>query len=257
MNTTNSILNHNVISQRYFYPRYVTLTNPFYVQSGNNQLSCYYHQINNPKKTIIFFHGNGEVVSDYLNYFDLKIESLGCSILFAEYRGYGLSSGNPSLVEMLDDVEAIIRSINVPLEEIVLFGRSVGSIYALHGASVFPNISGLIIESGISDVIARVLQMLSPEEIGTTEEELLEEGKKHFDHHQKIKAFQGHTLILHTKHDSLVHSSNAIDLYNWANEPKRLKLFEDGDHNDIGLVNEEAYFALLKEFINELSNKTN
>lgn len=176
----NSILNHSIISSKYFYPEYSSFLNPFYIKNYNTQLACYYHQINNPKKTIIFFHGNGEVVSDYIGYFDLKIESLGCSILFAEYRGYGLSSGNPSLVEMLDDVEVIIQSINVPLEEIILFGRSVGSIYVLHGASVFPNISGLIIESGISDVIARVLRMFSPEEIYTTEEELLEEGEKVF-----------------------------------------------------------------------------
>lgn len=248
----NSILNHSIISSKYFYPKYSSFTNPCYIKSDNTQLACYYHKADNPKKTIVFFHGNGEVVSDYIGYFDLKIENLGCSILFAEYRGYGLSSGNPSLVEMLDDVKVVIQSINVPSEEIVLFGRSVGSIYALHGASVFPNISGLIIESGISDIIVRVLRMLSPEEIGTTEEELLEEGKKYFDHHQKIKAFQGQTLILHTKHDSLVHSSNAIDLYNWANEPKILKLFEDGDHNDIGLVNEEEYFSLIRNFIGRL-----
>jgi len=40
------------------------------------------------------------------------------------------------MVSMLDDVEHIIKSIDVPMEEIVLFGRSVGSIYALYGANL-------------------------------------------------------------------------------------------------------------------------
>lgn len=249
----NSILNHNKISKKYFYPEYSSFKNPFYVQSGNNNLACYYHKIDKQKKTIIHFHGNGEVVSDYIDYFDQRIKELGCSILFAEYRSYGLSTGSsPSLVDMLDDVERIIKSIDIPLEEIVLFGRSVGSIYALHGASIFPNISGLIIESGISDVVSRVLRMVNPKDIRTTKELLQIEGEKYFNHKEKIKKFQGQTLIMHTKYDSVVSSDNATSLYTWANEPKELKLFENGDHNDIGYVNNDEYFLLINEFIEKL-----
>ena len=253
MKNKNSILNHKEISKKYFYPEYSSFKNPFYVKSGNNNLACYYHKIDNPKKTIIHFHGNGEVVSDYIDYFEHQIEDLGCSILFAEYRSYGLSTGDsPSLVDMLDDVEKIIESINIPLEEIVLFGRSVGSIYALHGASIFPNISGLIIESGISDVVTRVFKMVDPKDIRTTKKLLIIEGEKYFNHKEKIKKFQGQTLIMHTKYDSVVSSDNATSLYAWANEPKELKLFEDGDHNDIGYVNSDEYFLLIDEFIQKL-----
>ena len=38
--------------------------------------------------------------------------------------------------------------------------------------------------------------------------------------------------IKHTMYDSLVHASNARKLYEWATEPKQLKLFLDGDHNE-------------------------
>jgi len=71
-------------------------------------------------------HGNGEIVSDYIY---SKLSYLEYNILYAEYRGYGFSSGdNPSLVNILDDVEHIIKSIDTPLEDIILFGRSIGSI---------------------------------------------------------------------------------------------------------------------------------
>ena len=249
-----SILNHNNISRKYFYPEYAEFNNPFFVESGNNRLACYYHKIDNPKKTIIHFHGNGEVVAEYIDSsMPTKLEKMGCSILFAEYRSYGLSTGDkPSLVDMLDDVEEIIKSIKIPMEEIVLFGRSVGSIYALHGASIFPNIAGLIIESGISNVVTRVLKMVKPSSIGTTKEELLKEGTIYFDHKKKIKNFQGKTLIMHTKYDSLVSSINAEMLYSWADEPKELKLFLDGDHNNIMSINLEEYFASIAKFIDEL-----
>ena len=243
------LLDSDKVSKKYFYPRYESFENPYYVKSGDNQLACYYHKIENPKKTIIHFHGNGEVVSDYIGSFSQQIEALGCSILFAEYRGYGLSTGDsPSLVSMLDDVERIITSIDVPLEDIVLFGRSVGSIYALHGALVFPNISGLLIESGIADVATRVLKYMRKPK-SAIKEQMRVEGREYFDHEQKLKAFQGKTLILHTLYDSLVHASNARRLYEWADEPEQLKLFLQGDHNDIFFVNDEEYFRELEEFI--------
>jgi len=243
------LLNNNKISKKYFYPRYSSFKTPYYVKSGENKLACYYHKIENPKKTIIYFHGNGEVVSDYIDLFVPKVEALGCSILFAEYRGYGISTGDsPSLVGMLEDVKKIIESIDVPPEDIVLFGRSVGSIYALHGASVFPNVAGLVIESGIADVVSRILRLIrKPKTV--VKEQMREEGKIYFDHEKKIQSFHGQTLIMHTMYDSLVHASNARKLYEWANEPKQLKLFLDGDHNNIFFVNEEEYWEVLREFI--------
>jgi len=246
------LLNSEKVSKIYFYPRYSNFKQPYYVESGDSTLACYYHKIENPKKTIIHFHGNGEVVSDYFDSFISQIEALECNILFAEYRQYGLSTGEaPSLVGMLEDVEKIIKSIDVAPQEIVLFGRSVGSIYALHGAFLFPNISGLVIESGISNVVIRLLKLMrKPKTI--IKEQMRKEGKIYFDHEKKIKAFQGKTLIMHTKYDSLVHSSNAKTLYAWANEPKQLKLFWDGDHNDISFVNKEEYFNVLGEFIDGL-----
>jgi len=57
---------------------------------------------------------------------------------------------------------------------------------------------------------------------------------------------------MHTRFDSLVSSVNANELFSWANEPKKLKLFFEGDHNDILSVNEEEYFKLLNEFVERL-----
>jgi uncharacterized protein len=59
-------------------------------------------------------------------------------VLLAEYRGYGMSTGHPSLVDMLDDVTAIIQHVgrlNIPAQKVILFGRSIGSPHALHGVS--------------------------------------------------------------------------------------------------------------------------
>jgi len=244
-----SILNHTLISQSYFFPGYSYLENPYIVKSHGEKLACYYFSVPNAKQTIIHFHGNGEGVSDYI-YSPLRL--LGCNVLFSEYRGYGTSTGEPALVDLLDDVGPIIESLHLPIDKIILFGRSVGSIYAIHGASLFPNIAGLIIESGIANVVERVLMRVQPEDVDSTLEEFLAEDKKYFDHQGKLENFEGSTLILHTMKDSLVSSSNAQKMYKWSNEPKELNMFIRGDHNNILSVNKEEYIDLVKAFIKSL-----
>jgi hypothetical protein len=57
---------------------------------------------------------------------------------------------------------------------------------------------------------------------------------------------------MHTLNDDLVSVSHAERLYDWANEPKELFIFERGDHNTILAVNQEAYFSALESFITNL-----
>jgi hypothetical protein len=61
--------------------------------------------------------------------------------------------------------------------------------------------------------------------------------------------FQGPVLILHTRHDGLVDVSHGQRFYDWAAEPKKLKIFEQGNHNDILFVNAREYLSLVAEFI--------
>ena len=56
-------------------------------------------------------------------------------------------------------------------------------------------------------------------------------------------------LILHSRNDDLVNVSHAERLYEWANEPKQLLIFERGDHNTILAVNEEEYFNAVERFV--------
>ena len=73
-----------------------------------------------------------------------------------------------------------------------------------------------------------------------------------FNQHDKIAAFKGRVLVMHTRNDDLVSVSHAERLYAWANEPKELLVFERGDHNSILPANQEAYFAAVETFIHLL-----
>jgi alpha-beta hydrolase superfamily lysophospholipase len=216
------------------------------------KLSCFYQKKHSNAKTIIFFHGNGEIVADYLPLFIPVFHQMGYNLFLAEYRGYSMSTGIPALAAMLNDVEHIINAIDQPPENIVLFGRSIGSLYVTHGIYRFPNIAGLIIESGIAVILERILLKIHPQELGISIEQIQEAADKDFNHQKKLAGYKGSTLILHAEHDSLVHHAHGKKLYEWAPEPKQVKIFEKGDHNDIMAENAEEYFRLIYQFLSRL-----
>jgi hypothetical protein len=245
-------LDHPTLSRRYFYPWPNQFEQPFFVEGNGFRLGCRYLKVAAELPTIIHFHGNGESVADYLGDFEQRIAALGANLLLAEYRGYGMSSGEPALVAMLDDVPRIVAASGLAPERIIFFGRSLGSLYALHGAALYPGAAGLIIESGLADPLERILVRITPGEVGGTLAELQAEVDLHLDPRAKLAAFGGRVLVMHSRHDDLVSVSHAERLYAWASEPKELLIFERGDHNTILAANETAYFAAVGEFVRAL-----
>ncbi|HEY4743514.1 MAG TPA: alpha/beta hydrolase, partial [Desulfuromonadaceae bacterium] len=236
-------LDHPALSARYFYPWPNRFLDPFFVEGNDFRLGCRYLRISDDLPTIIHFHGNGESVADYLDGFAERICGLGANLLLAEYRGYGVSTGTPALAAMLDDVALIVAASGVAPDRIVFFGRSLGSLYAVHGASLFPDAAGLILESALADPLERILVHIEPRHVGATLDELRAAVARCFDQQGKIASFRGRVLVMHTRNDDLVAVSHAERLFAWANEPKELLLFERGDHNTILPANEDAYFA--------------
>jgi pimeloyl-ACP methyl ester carboxylesterase len=247
--TNNDILNHPLIAARYFFPRRESPTTPFWVDVDGARLACHLHRTPNACGTLIYFHGNGEVVADYLAGFPELMARLGWNCLLAEFRGYGASTGSPNLGQLLDDVKPIIQSVDDPPQKIVLFGRSVGSIFAIEGVELFGDIAGLILESGIADVEERLRLRVIPEELGATSKELSDACTERLDHQKKLSGYKGPALVLHTTHDELVDVSHGQRLHDWLGGDKSLRIFVQGGHNDISFVNADAYWQEVATFL--------
>lgn len=246
-------LDHPILTSRYFYPWPNSFEVPFFVEGKGFRLGCRFSHVHSDAPTIIHFHGNGESVADYVGEFEERMTGMGANLLLAEYRGYGMSSGVPALAEMLDDVELIVEASGIPPERIIFFGRSLGSLYALHGVLRYPQAAGLIIESGLADPLERILVRIQPHEVGATMDALQASVDRCFNQHEKIASFKGRVLVMHTRNDDLVSVSHAERLYTWASEPKELIVFERGDHNTILPANEAEYFAAVGTFLQSIS----
>jgi len=197
----------------------------------------------------VHFHGNGESVADYVPAMANQFLSLGLNVLFAEYRGYGESTGNAELATMLDDGESVLEQSGIKPEKAIVFGRSIGSLYAIELAYRLPTLAGLIIESGIADPYERFMRYADFNSLGYSPEEVKADSLRLFNHEEKLGAYRNPLLILHTEFDQIINITHAERNLAWsASSEKRLVRFHYGDHNSIFPLNKSKYLESLKQF---------
>ena len=251
--TPRSVLDHPTLSRRYFSPRRKAPPDIFWVDCKEARLACAYVAPHPGALTLVHFHGNGEVVADCLPELAADLTALGVNVLFVEYRGYGASSGEPGLARILDDVPAIVKALPVAPGQLVAFGRSLGSFYAIELVHRFPEAAGLIIERWIADPLERILLRVRPEDVDTTAPELAAEVRARLDPQAKLQAYAGPVLVLHAKEDSMVDASHAVRNASYARRAI-LRLLPEGDHNSIFEDNREEYLVAVAQFLKEIEN---
>ena len=255
MQSHESILDHRTISSRYLFPQPPCVANPFMVKVDGAELACY-RKVSAPANfTVVYLHGNGEAVADYLPWMADEFSNLGLNSLFVEYRQYGGSTGKAQLAAMLGDGEAAIAAAGIAPGKVIAFGRSLGSLYSIELAHRQPNIAGLVLESGIADPAERFLVYADLSAAGIAEADVVAEAKRKFNHKQKLACYKNPLLVLHTENDGLVDISHAERNYKWAASPqKRLLRFPKGDHNSILERNRTEYFQALRAFVKSLAH---
>ncbi len=197
---------------------------------------------------ILYFHGNGEVVSDYDGIAPLYT-SRGLNLVVADYRGYGASGGKPTFTAMVKDAGIIFDYVyhNLPGEgkryDWYVMGRSLGSISALELAAKFPGkLKGLIIESGFISVagLIRHLGLPSPGDLSPLEKE----------YRRLTGTIELPALVIHGERDRLVPLEQGQDLFeSLGTAQKEMLVIPFADHNDIMFVDSDKYMQAIAKFV--------
>jgi alpha-beta hydrolase superfamily lysophospholipase len=204
---------------------------------------------NQSSPSIIYFHGNGEVVSDH-DHIAPMYNQLGINLFVADYRGYGASQGRPTFSSMIADAPIIFKAFTDILNQghydgsIFVMGRSLGSVSAIEIACRYQEqMKGLIIESGFASVINLLTHLGFPiEYLGLIDVD--------FPNRAKVRTITVPTLIIHGEYDSLIPSSEAQALFhNVAAEDKRLVIIPQANHNDIMWAGMERYLEAIRELV--------
>jgi pimeloyl-ACP methyl ester carboxylesterase len=212
-------------------------------------ISCRFYMGHNEWPWILFFHGNGEVVSDY-DEISTFYHQKRLNLVVADYRGYGASNGIPTLTDLIHDSHLIFKEVREELSrrnlrsDLWVMGRSLGSISALELAYQHQEVmKGLIIESGFPSVV-RIITHLGMPAYGMDLEKI-DQGCL-----ERIKEIFLPTLIIHGEQDMLVPLKNARDLYeHLGTQEKEFLVIPSATHNDIMLVGFKDYFKALQRFI--------
>lgn len=202
---------------------------------------------------LLFFHGNGEIVADY-DEVSSFYRHLGINFLPVDYRGYGVSSGRPTVGDMMADSHVIFDDVHKWLQAngytgpLAVMGRSLGSACALELAAEHADrLDGLIIESGFA-FAGPLLRLLGidVDRIGFSEEE----GFRNID---KIRKFKGPTLVIHAQFDHIIPISDGRVLYEASMaQRKRFVQIEGADHNNLFSLGLETYLQSVDEWVHHV-----
>jgi len=211
------------------------------------EIGARFHLADKGAATILFFHGNGEIVSDYDDLGPLYTK-LGLNFLVVDYRGYGRSTGTPTASKMMDDCHVILdfvtqwRNTNAYSGPVIIMGRSLGSASALElAARRRSEVDGLVVESGFAYGLA-LLRRLG---IDTAALELNETDD--FSNLEKIKQVDKPTLIIHAEKDHIIPFTDGKALFEASPAAfKKLYKVPQANHNTIFAYGLDEYLAAVK-----------
>ena len=198
---------------------------------------------------VLFFHGNGEVASDYDEIAPFYHQK-NINLAVADYRGYGASGGSPTFTHLIPDSHRLFAAVREELfrkglnQNLWVMGRSMGSLSAVDLAYHYPDrMKGMIVESGFASV-TRLIKHLDLPARGLNLDPIEQERLA------MIGQITVPTLIIHGELDMLVPVREAKDLYQQLNSPKKkLVIIPQADHNTILFTDLKQYFGAIQEFI--------
>lgn len=176
-----------------------------------------------PLPALLFFHGNGEFIDDWLEPYG-RLAEHGLHVLLVEYPGYGRSTGSPTRASLMETAlgayDRLARREDVDPERIAVLGRSLGGGVGAELALRRP-VAALVLQSTFTSVgaLAARAYFLPP---------FL--ARDRFRPLDAIRSREGPTLVLHGRRDRIIPFSHGRKLAE-ASERASLVALECG-HND-------------------------
>ena len=216
------------------------------VRSGDYWLYGWLVKAKGSDRYCVFLHGNSGNIAGRLD-FVRAMAPLGMNILLVDYRGFGKSEGTPTVEGVEEDAIAMVRFLhekgNVPLDRIVIWGRSLGGATALAAAERYPEVAGVIVESSFLS-LRRVAGDLFPYVPAAFVSAGLNSAAR-------IAKLPTPKLIIHGTADELIPVGHGQELYERAAAPKEMLLIDRGRHGDGYAVGGDPYIARIGAWLDK------
>lgn len=212
--------------------------------------------------TVVYLHGNAQNLTSHVLYVDW-LPAAGYNVLLVDYRGYGLSLGEPSRKGVYEDARAAWHYVrtrqDVDPERLILFGQSLGgaNALALAGRERLPGLRAVVADSAFSSYggIARekILQIpVAGYLLWPFSPAIVSDGLSPAPVVDAIAPVP--LLLIHGSADTVVPATHSERLYEKAGSPKFLWTLQGGQHTEaFGRFRPTAAPRLLRFFDYALS----
>ena len=200
------------------------------------------------EKVFLYFHGNSRSLARNTAIISNLIHH-NSSILAIDYRGYGGSTGYPSIEGIYADARAAVRYLkenDITMDRVVVVGYSLGTAPAARTAAT-ESIAGIIFISPYSTIedVSHYYLPFAPVK------RLL---KHNFDAVADARKITAPTLVMHGTYDWLVPYRFGVKLFeNIASTSKEMHTFERSGH---WFAFDARLLEDIKPFLIKLSEKT-
>lgn len=207
------------------------------------RLAAFYRAAPPGRRTILFFHGNGDNLLGALQATRGPADS-GSGLLLVEYRGYGGNPGSPGEAGLYRDGDAAMRWLaaeGIAARDVIVVGNSIGSgpateIALRHDVAALMLVSGF---SSLPDVVGEAMPFVPRALV-----------RDRFDNAGKLARVRAPVFLMHGDADTLVKPANLARL-RAARPDATVALMAGAGHE---LAYTAAAQAILVDWINGLAS---
>ena len=218
---------------------------------GSHLLSVWYLPATPDRGTVVLSQGAVGQMPCYLFVAKLLTEN-GWSLVMYDYRGFGLSSGTPSLETLRPDLEAVLdwTRERTGLPRVTLMGISLGTIPSVAVAVDRPDaVNAVVLDSPVA--MGAALKRYG-RALGSRRQRYLEQLGPELVCERLIARLRQPLLVFLSGQDDLTPPATIELLYERAGGPKRLARFEDLKHARGPYQATERYAAHLDRFLSDV-----
>ncbi|CAH8563187.1 unnamed protein product [Schistosoma rodhaini] len=197
---------------------------------GNN-IAILYMPINSSSKlTFLLSHGNAVDLGLMLHFMYELGSKLNVNIMCYDYSGYGASSGKPLEKNLYADAECALNVLrtkySVPLNQIVLYGQSIGTVPTIHLATLH-RVAAVVLHSPLMSGLRVAFPRLKRNYCCDV-----------FSNYVRAPRIISPTLIIHGTEDEIIDRVHAQRLYERIPNTLEPLFIRGAGHNDCELYEE-------------------
>jgi uncharacterized protein len=230
-------------------PRWLRPQNIWFRADDEMKLHGWYVPHAEPKRLVVYCHGNGQHVADHANLVFQLQSHLQATVFVFDYRGYGRSRGKPyekgCIADGLAAQRWLARKENVTTDDITIIGRSIGGGVAVAMAAE-QGARALVLQNTFSKLTEAAAHQFPWLPVRLVM-------RNRYNSQKRIENYYGPLFQCHGTGDEVVPIELGRELFEAA--PTKFKYFHEvpfARHND---SLPPSYYAALADFLDRVDEE--